>query len=285
VKSVFLEAGSLRLHYLDHGASDATTLVMLHGITSNAHAFDAIAAAGLAARRRLVSLDLRGRGLSDRPPTGYGMADHAGDVLALLDALGLGRATIVGHSFGALLGYYLAARHPERVERLVAIDAAMQFHPRLPELLAPSLGRLGKVFPSFEAYLAAIRATPQWNGVDFDDAIVAHYRADVETLEGGAVRPRSPAEVIAEAGRRLGEEPWRDIVPRVLQPVLLLNALGPYGLPGTPPLLPRELAMETVRALPQGQYAEVPGNHMTMVFGDGARVAAELIARFVGAAG
>ena len=281
-KGVFLETGQLRLHYLDHGGNGATTLVMLHGITSNAHAFDALAAAGLAARYRLVSLDLRGRGLSDKPATGYGMGEHAGDVLALLDALGLARATLVGHSFGGLLGYYLASRHADRVERLVAIDAAMEFHPRLAELLAPSLGRLGQTYPSLDAYLAAIQATPAWHGVDLDDAVVAHYRADVETLEGGGVRPRSPVEAIAEAGRRLAAEPWKQIVPSVQQPVLLLNATGPYGLPGTPPLLPRELAEAAVRALPRGQYAEVPGNHITMIFGEGARVSAELVAGFVG---
>ena len=229
-----------------------------------------------------MSLDLRGRGLSGKPATGYGMADHAGDVLALLDALGLARATLVGHSFGGLLGYYLASRHPERVERLVAVDAAMEFHPRVSELLAPSLGRLGKTFPSFDAYLAAIQATPPWHGMVLDDSAIAHYRADVETLEGGAVRPRSPPEVIAQAGRGLAGEPWKELVPAIRQPVLLLNATGPYGLPGTPPLLPRELAEAAVRVLPRGEYAEVPGNHITMIFGEGARVAAGLIARFVG---
>jgi hypothetical protein len=117
--------------------------------------------------------------------------------------------------------------------------------------------------------------------VDFDDAAVAHYRADVEMLDAGAVRARSPVEVIAEAGRRLAAEPWKDIVPSIRQPVLLLNATGPYGGPGSPPLLPRELAEAAVRAMPHAQYAEVPGNHITMIFGEGARVAARLIADFL----
>jgi pimeloyl-ACP methyl ester carboxylesterase len=281
MKSVFLDTGRIRVHALDHGGK-GKTLVLLHGVTSNAHAFDAISAAGLGARHHLVALDLRGRGLSDKPPTGYGMEDHAQDVIALLDSLNLRQAVVVGHSFGALLGYYLAANHAARVERLVAIDGAIEFHPRLAELLSPSLGRLGRTFASFDEYLEAIRAMPQWHGVEFDDAIVAHYRADVETLEDGRVGPRSPPEVIAEASRRLAAEPWRDIVPRIEQPVLLLNAIGAYGLPGTPPLLPQELAEKTVRVLSHGQYAQVPGNHMTMMFGEGARVAAELITRFVG---
>lgn len=276
----FLETERIRLHYVDHGGG-GEPLVLLHGISSNARVFDAMARAGLAARRRLVALDLRGRGLSDKPGAGYGMEEHALDVLALLDALGLQRAVVVGHSFGGLLGYYLAARHAARVDRLVAIDAAAEFHPRVAELLAPSLGRLGKSYGSFEAYLDAIRATPQWHGAPFDDDVVAHYRADVETLDDGSVRPRSPAEAIAEASRRLAAHRWPDVVAAIEHPVLLLNATGAYGLPGTPPLLPRELAEKTVRALARGRYAEVPGNHITMMFGEGARAAAGLVAGFL----
>ena len=281
MKSVFLDTGRIRLHAVDHGGT-GKTLVLLHGVTSNAHAFDAIAAAGLAARYHLVALDLRGRGLSDKPPTGYGMEDHAQDVVALLDSLNLRQAVVVGHSFGALLGYYMASRHAARVERLVAMDAAIEFHPKLAELLTPSIGRLGRTFASFDEYLEAIHAMPQWHGVEFDDAILAHYRADVEKLEEGHIRPRTPPEVITEASQRLVAEPWRDLIPRIEQPVLLINAIGPYGLPGTPPLLPQELAEKTVRVLARGQYAQVPGNHMTMMFGEGARAAAELIAGFVG---
>lgn len=280
MKSAYIDGEDARLHYLDHGGT-GPTIVLLHGLTSNAHAFDAIAAAGLGAGHRLIALDLRGRGLSGKPATGYGMAQHAGDVLLLLDALGLDRAIIAGHSFGGMLAYYLASRHADRVTRLVSIDAAAEFHPQLPQLLAPSLGRLGMTSPSFDAYLDAIRATPQWHGVAFDEHAIAHYRADVETLEDGTVRPRSPASVIQEAGRGLAAEPWAEIIPGIAKPVLLLNATGPYGLPGTPPLLPRELAERTVRALPRGRYAEVPGHHMSMLFGDGARNIARLVADFV----
>jgi pimeloyl-ACP methyl ester carboxylesterase len=281
MKSVFLETARIRLHYLDHEGGGAP-VILLHGVSSNAHAFDALAGAGLGARRRLVALDQRGRGLSDKPASGYGMAEHAQDVLSLIDALRVERAAIVGHSFGALLGYYLAARHPARVERLVAIDAAIEFHPRMQELLAPSLGRLGKTFASFDEYLRAVKAMPQWHGVPFDDGAVAHYRADVETLADGSVRPRSPPEAILEASRRLAEQPWAELVARIERPVLLVNATGPYGLPGTPPLLPRELAEKTVRTLPRGAYAHVPGNHMTMMFGEGARAAARLVDEFLG---
>jgi pimeloyl-ACP methyl ester carboxylesterase len=279
MNEAFLATSELRLHYLDH-AGEGPPLILLHGLSSNAHVFDGIAAR-MSPRRRLLSLDLRGRGLSDKPAAGYRMADHAGDVLALLDAHGLDRATVIGHSFGGLLAYYLAARHPERVERLVVIDAARQFHPRVGELLRPSLDRLGQVYPSWDNYFTQIQATPQFDGFAFDEAALAHYRADVESLAGGAVRPRPTPEAIAQASRLMADEPWATIVESVAQPVLLLNATGAYGLPGTPPLLPAELAQETVQALPQGRYGHIPGNHMTMMFGTGSGLIAAAIGRFL----
>jgi hypothetical protein len=61
--------------------------------------------------------------------------------------------------------------------------------------------------------------------------------------------------------------------------MLLLNSLGSFGLPGAPPVLPREQALETVNAVAYGRYIEVPGNHMTMLYGEGAqRIVAEILA-------
>ncbi|MEJ2353763.1 MAG: hypothetical protein P8Y03_28630 [Anaerolineales bacterium] len=70
--------------------------------------------------------------------------------------------------------------------------------------------------------------------------------------------------------------------PPIKQPLLLLNALGSFGPPGAPPMLPRQKALETVNGVPQGTYVEVPGNHMTMLFGDSAQRAVEAIVKFVG---
>ena len=117
------------------------------GLTANAHSFDGLIAAGLNQKHRVLALDLRGRGLSDKPATGYSMADHAADVLALLDSLGLEQVLLGGHSFGGLLTYYIAANFPERVSKLVVLDAGVVFNPRIQELLMPTLSRLGRFIP------------------------------------------------------------------------------------------------------------------------------------------
>jgi 3-oxoadipate enol-lactonase len=75
----------------------------------------------LSDRHRVVRYDHRGHGRSPVPPGPYDIADLGGDVVALLDRLGLARASFVGLSLGGMVGIWLAAHHPERVDRLVLL--------------------------------------------------------------------------------------------------------------------------------------------------------------------
>lgn len=275
-----IQANGIRLHYLDYSGSD-TTLVLLHGLTTNGHAFDGLVQAGLSPRFRVVAPDLRGRGASDQPPAGYTMPDHAADVIALLDALKLERVALGGHSFGGFLSMYIAAFYPERVSRLVVLDAGFAMaSTRTRDQIKPSLDRLGHVSPSWESYLAAIKQAPYYAGW-WDPAIEDYYRADVRTNPDGSVQPRSRPATIEGAMEGLLAEPWADHAALIRQPVLLVHALGPYGPPGAPPILAMDAARETVAAIYDCRYVQVPGNHMTMLYGAGAREAAGAIAAFV----
>ena len=169
----FAHVNNIQLHYLDHPGADQP-IVLMPGITANAHSFDGLVRAGLSPRFRVLALDLRGRGLSDKPATGYSMADHAADVVGLLDTLGFQQVVLGGHSFGALLTFYLAAHYPERVAKLVLIDAAASMHPRVRDLIKPSLDRLGKVVPSWDVFLQAMKQAPYFDGW-WDPAIESYY--------------------------------------------------------------------------------------------------------------
>ena len=81
-------------------AGEGTPLVAVHGLSSNALFYVGIADR-LAGRRPLVAVDLRGRGDSDKPAAGYGMAAHADDLAQVMDVEGIERAVVVGHSMGA----------------------------------------------------------------------------------------------------------------------------------------------------------------------------------------
>lgn len=267
----FIERDGVRIHYLRHDGPDPP-LILLHGLTANARYFDGFVRAGLTDFRGALAVDMRGRGLSDQPVSGYTMADHAADVIALLDHAGIERAVLCGHSYGALLTLYLANERPERVDRAILLDIAgptMQ-NPLVFDLLQPSLSRLGKVFPSMDAFLDEMKTQPSLVGA-WDQDVESYFRADVEPLPSGAVRVRTSRDVIHQVVIEAQEVDWHLCLAQAALPTLLVHASGPFGPPGTSPLVLEEQAREAVLLLPECRYARVPGNHMSMMFGDSAR--------------
>jgi N-formylmaleamate deformylase len=116
----FAEANGLRHHYLSYGAGDRT-VVIVPGITSPAITWEFVAER-LAADARVIALDLRGRGLSDKPPSGYDLPDYAADVAGVIAALGLERPIVLGHSLGARIAAALGALHPEACGPMILAD-------------------------------------------------------------------------------------------------------------------------------------------------------------------
>lgn len=107
----------LRLHYRDYaGRTDRPPLLMLHGLTRNSRDFENIAAR-YAGDWRVIAVDFRGRGQSDRDPNSaqYMPAIYAGDVLQLLDELGIGEAVFLGTSLGGLVTMIVATVAPDRI--------------------------------------------------------------------------------------------------------------------------------------------------------------------------
>jgi pimeloyl-ACP methyl ester carboxylesterase len=269
------------IHYLDREGGEPP-IVMLPGLSANAHAFDGLAAAGLSPRFRTIALSLRGRGESDKPDTGYTLDDHAGDVLALLDHLGIERATILGHSFGGLLTVYLAAKYPHRVASLVLLDVAVWILEDTTKLIRVSIDRLTKTFPSADGYIDALKQAPYLDGF-WDPMVERYFRAEIETSPDGTARARTSAAAIEQVIQAIGKEPWGEYVKQISAPSILINGPGAYGPPGAPAIVPAALARETAASIPGCRYVEVPGNHITMIFGDNARQVVRAIAGFVAA--
>jgi pimeloyl-ACP methyl ester carboxylesterase len=115
-----VHARGLRFHVAEAGAGDP--IVLLHGWPQHWWMWRHLVAL-LAPHARLVMIDLRGFGWSDAPPGGYDKQTMAGDVLAVLDALGLQRVRLVGHDWGAWIGFLACAAAPERVEAFLALGA------------------------------------------------------------------------------------------------------------------------------------------------------------------
>ena len=121
-QSHFVQANGLRLHHLDWGHQGAPPLVLLHGIRLHAHCF------GDFARRvrgsyHVLGLDARGHGDSGwGPQEDYHLHDYYEDLAKVIDARGLEKFTLIGHSLGARIAMLYTHLHPERVQRLVLVD-------------------------------------------------------------------------------------------------------------------------------------------------------------------
>ncbi len=112
----------MQLHVRDSGPRDAPAIVLIHGFGGSLQTWDAWPQ-GLAGKHRVVRFDLPGSGLSPPDPTGdYTDARSITLVLTLMDQLGLARASIVGHSIGGRIAWTLAAKHPDRVDKLVLVS-------------------------------------------------------------------------------------------------------------------------------------------------------------------
>ncbi len=276
-ESKFIETNGIRLHYLEQGG-EGPVLLLMHGLTANAHAFDGLIKAGLGETFKVLSVDLRGRGLSSCPDKGYTMKEHADDIIGMLDALDIRQVILAGHSFGGFLGLYISVYFSERVSQLIILDAAVHMHPQTKEMLGPALSRLDQVFSSFDDYLNKVKQAPYLTF--WDDAMWSYYRADVKDLPDGTVSTRSRLENMMEAVLKgsLGE-PWVELIEKLNKPVLLINAPGIYTMGNA--LLPSELAMETADMIKNCRYIEVSGNHQTMLYGAGAGQIVTSIQQFI----
>lgn len=116
----FIQLRGLRFHYREWPAPDAPTLVLLHGLSSQARSWDQFAQI-MRDRYRVLALDQRGHGETGWADS-YTQQEMADDLAAFADALKLARFALLGFSMGGRSAYAYAAQHRDRVERLVIVD-------------------------------------------------------------------------------------------------------------------------------------------------------------------
>ena len=237
----------------------------LHGISASCRCWDNVAEA-LVPRHEVIAMDLRGRGLSEKPDSGYSISHHCRDIHAILKHEKFDQVVLLGHSLGALIGLEFAGRFPEAVDRLILMDGGGQLsneqRKKVFAGIQPTLDRLGKIFPSTEAYLDLMKANPLLQ--PWTPMLETYYLYELEEADGG-VRSCVKAEHIKEEAENLTGYDVTGFYSRIKCPVLILRA--PEGMT-TPDniLLPKEALERMLREIPDVRVIDLPGtNHYSIV--------------------
>jgi pimeloyl-ACP methyl ester carboxylesterase len=235
--SRYVDAGDVRMHAVIGG--DGPPLLLVHGWPQTWYAWRMLMPA-LARDFEVIAVDQRGIGLSDKPHDGYDTGTLAGDLVALMDALGHQRFAMYGTDTGMPIAYALAADHPDRLDRLVVSEAPIPgVSPSPPMLVPPPLNaRLWHLtFNQLPAEVneALVRGREDvFFGAEFDasaganklpDDVVSYYvdtlAADPAALRGSFEIYRAFPEIIAQNEQRKNR--------RLTMPVLAIGGAESSG--------------------------------------------------------
>jgi len=248
------------------GAGDPVFCV--HGTSATCRCWDVLARL-LSPEYTVIAMDLRGRGLSDQPPSGYGVDHHCRDISRALDELGLKRAVLMGHALGGLIVMAFAASRPEAASKIVLFDYGAKLtqeqRARLLAALKPTMARLGRVYPSFAAYRDEIEKSLGLAG--WSPALESRYRYELEEVEGG-LRPRVRPETVAEEGENLAKVDIASLYAKITCPTLILRATKGMGSPDDL-FLPPEALARMLAEIPRVKYLDLNGaDHFSIMFMD-----------------
>ncbi len=214
--ATYADVDGVRVRYLDVGPKDAPAVVLLHGFASSLETWTAVVPR-LVPAHRVLALDLKGFGWTDRPEGDYSPAAQARLVFALMDARGIAHADVVAHSWGCSVALAMALAAPERVDRLALYDAWV-YEEQLPAF--SHWARAAGVGETLFALYYDQRPAEKME-LAFYDPRRFLSQALVEAVERALERPGTTAAALAATrGQRFAQ--MQRSYPSVRQPVLLL---------------------------------------------------------------
>jgi pimeloyl-ACP methyl ester carboxylesterase len=239
--------GSVELRTWEWPGEPPATL-LLHGIGNYARYWDFFADA-VAGRLRLVATDARGHGESGHPADGYAPQDFIADAITVLDALSIERALVVGHSMGGTHAIRLAAAHPDRVERLVIVDAGTEaMRDGAERARRLSLERPERFEYADDALAYLRRTSPGYSEEVYKNRMRWLFREDAGDLVWRASRD-ALASIMSGRGSDLA-----DALRAVRCPVLLVRGTRSN-------VLSADVAQRMVKSLADGRPIELDAGH------------------------
>ena len=225
-EETFIEANGLRFHALDW-SGQGEWIVCLHGLASQAHIWDLLAP-HLTDSFRVIAIDQRGHGLSDKPDSGYDWATVTSDLDAILSALDASREQVIlaGHSWGGNVALQYAVDHPDRVRGLVLIDGGfLQVGDRVDwpsteKFLEPP-DLIGTPVDEFRAGMK------MWMGAAWSPEAEAITLQNFEVRADGTIAPRLRKANHMQVVRAIWEHRPSELWAQVQCPVLMIPAVAP----------------------------------------------------------
>ncbi|MBI2913099.1 MAG: alpha/beta hydrolase [Chloroflexi bacterium] len=233
------DGGMLRLHYRDWGGEGLSAgrrrppLLLLHGLASNARIWD-LAAPYLTSRVRVIALDQRGHGLSDKPVLsevegqggGYGFAEVTADLAAFIEALRLERPVIVGHSWGASVALRFAVEYPDQARAVALVDGGFA---SMAEDIAWERAEKMMTPPDIDGmpvqdFIRFARNWPDWKDLwseQFQEILLSNFHVSAD----GKIYRRLPIAKHMLIARANWEQRPESLWTRLSCPVLLVPAI------------------------------------------------------------
>ncbi|WP_062292277.1 alpha/beta hydrolase [Demequina phytophila] len=284
-----VEGGALAVGVWEPTGEPTGTALLVHGVTSSHLAFTHLVSR--VPGMRFIAPDLRGRGASHGVQGAAGMAAHARDIVAVLDAFGLDGVPVVGHSMGAFVAVVLAHRAPTRVSRLALLDgglplavpAGLSAEDTVAAILGPTAERLSMRFRDVDDYLGFWRAHPAFTRC-WTPELEDYFAYDLVPGDGGLRPATSYATTVDDTVDLNTGDALREALAALDKPTLLMTA--PRGLLDEEPGLYEESRLASMLAdRPAIRHVRVDGvNHYTLVMSPAgaAAVAPAVAAAFAG---
>ena len=248
-----IDVDGLRLHYLDWRNETAPPMLLLHGFSGHAHTWDTFARA-MCDQFHVLALDHRGHGESGWAKDGaYTVDDHARDVGAFHERLGLGPVVLIGLSMGGRNAITFTSLHPGQVEKLVIVDIGPDIDPRGAERVRRTAAEAPEEFASVDEAVAYLRRSAPLVSAASDAALRHRVEHGVKQLPNG--RYTWKYDRVLRDQRRKGGTPLVDLWPAVRQinaPTLILRG-------SESDVFAPETAKRMEELIPASRFVEIPG--------------------------
>lgn len=250
----YLFVNGLRLHYLDWGEEGKQAMLLLHGFTTLAHAWDMVAPA-FGDSYHVLAMDQRGHGDSQwADDAAYTTEDHLVDIAGFVDALKLDKFVLVGHSMGGRNAIMYTACFPQKVARLILIDSRPDNDPKGSQALRQLLTAIPDEISSVDELAPELKRLYPYLSPEMCLHLAHH---GLRETENGKFRPKYDLRMRAQSARAgYGVSDLWLFFTLIPCPILILRGTES-------PILSREAVRRMCRANPRARLVQIEGaSHM-----------------------